>query len=70
MNKVGCHPPHWPLHWRIKTKNDLPICSNSIQMSKYKHQPSTAALESFGPPCKMIERLDYTYREVDIEDDG
>ena len=57
MNKAGCHPPHW------KTHMDLPVCTNASQMESH---PISKARESFGLPCKMIDRLDFSYQEHDF----
>ena len=60
MRETGCHPPHWiPL-------TNLSLCSNPRQMKIFRAQPSTDKVESFDPPCKHIERLDYSYEEVDL----
>ena len=61
MVETGCHPPHWI------SKNGLPVCSNSTQMKKFADQPTTAKVEMYDPPCKIIERLDYTYDEKDMD---
>lgn len=58
INRAGCHPPYW------KTQSKLPVCANAFQMEL----PQTHnAPESFGLPCKMVERLDFSYREIDHE---
>ena len=61
MLEAGCHPPH-----RNSTHN-IPICSNSSQMKKVDRQPSTTKVDSYAPPCKSILRLDYDYKETDLE---
>ena len=58
MSRVGCHPPHW------KTQTNVPVCSNASQMKKPQLHK---ARESFQFPCKMIDRLDFTYLEDDYE---
>ena len=60
LRKAGCRPPHW------KTDLDLSICSDPQQMKIFSRQPNTAELESFIQPCKIINKLDYTYEEYDI----
>ena len=64
MHKVGCHPPHW----RFRKDKSLPVCSNTSQMKEFAEQPHTNDLESFDPPCKHIDQLDYIYHEVDLND--
>ena len=59
MTKAGCQPPHW------KTKLGVALCSNSTDMRIFKDQPSTKQIQSYDPPCKVIERLDYVYNEVE-----
>ena len=61
MKKVGCHPPHW------KSEHDLPICSDASQMKSFSGQPNTFAVESFGLPCKMIDRLQYFSPERNLK---
>ena len=61
MKKVGCHPPHW------KTKYDVPIYSNASQMKTFSKQPTTFTVESFGQPCKLIDRLQYSFKEYKID---
>ena len=64
---VGCRP----YHWNFEDKNDkTPICSNSSQMKKFLMQPDTIDVESFTPPCKTIDQLEYIYHEEDITDQG
>ena len=60
MRETGCHPPHW-----ISSTN-LSVCSNARQMKVFRAQPSTDKVESFDPPCKHIERLDYRFEETDL----
>ena len=65
--KIGCRP----YHWKFEDKNDItPICSNSSQMKKFLMQPDTIDVESFTPPCKTIDQLEYIYHEEDITDQG
>ena len=59
MRKVGCRPPHW------ETTSNLSLCSNEFQMKPFAEQPSTIEVESFPPPCKVIDRLDYVFSEFD-----
>ena len=66
MNNVGCRP----IHWRFREKNHLPICTNASQMKQFSNQPRTSDVEYFYPPCKVIERLQYSYHESDIDYKG
>ena len=61
MNKVGCHPPYW------KSDNDLPVCSTTGQMDTFPWSHMMNEMESFDPPCREIDRLDFSYREKDIK---
>ena len=63
MNEIGCHPPHW------KANTSLPLCSNATQMKIFVDQPSTDKVETYDPPCHIIERLDSIYYEKDIDKD-
>ena len=63
MTEAKCRPSHWT------TTLNLPLCSNATAMKNFKWQPSTAQIEIYGPPCKVIERLDYTYHEKDEKED-
>ena len=62
MKEVGCRPPQW------KTPLNLTLCWNKEQMSTYsfREQPRTPKLQTFPPPCRVIDRLDYVYKEKDI----
>ena len=64
MHKVGCHPPHW----RFRKDMSLPVCSNTTQMRAFAEQSQINDLESFDPPCKHIDQLDYIYHETDLND--
>lgn len=64
MKDAGCQPPHW------KSKFDLPICSDADQMSHFSDQPPTTETESFVPPCKVIDQLDYTFYEKSYFEEG
>ena len=66
MRRIGCHPPHW----RFRNKYELNVCTNASQLKNFSEQPDTADIESFVPPCKMIDQLDYTYLEHDLSDYG
>ena len=57
MLEAACRPPHW-----TSSKN-FPLCNNATQMAKFARQPTTAFVVSLNPPCKSIDRLDYTYLE-------
>ena len=60
MRKAGCRPPHW------KANFDLPICSNPNQMKTFSKQPTTADMESYIKPCRVIYHLDSSYSESNI----
>ena len=45
-------------------KKDLPVFSNASLMEL---QPISKVRESFGIPCKMIDRLDFSYLEEDSD---
>ena len=59
MLQTNCRPVHW------NSTLDLPICSNATQMKVFARQPTIGMIESLNPPCKSIDRLDYSYLEVD-----
>ena len=59
MNRVGCCPPH------LRTTSDLPTCNNATYMKPFVKQPGTAEIESFRPPCKVMNRVEYLYDEKD-----
>ena len=61
MNKVGCHPPNW------KTDHDLPDCSTAAEMESFSWIQMMNALESFVYPCRIIDRLDFSYEESEID---
>ena len=61
--KAGCHPPHW------SSTQNFSLCKNKVQMKKFSRQPSTATVEMHIPPCKIIDRLDYFYEEIDAKND-
>ena len=61
---AGCIPKYWNLTIKV------PFCTNTTQMEKFADQPSPAMVESLNPPCKMIDRLDYSYEEIDEENSG
>ena len=60
MNEIGCRPPHW------NTTSDLPTCHDAIRMKSFSKQPKTFEIESFDPPCRVINRLDYIYEEKNL----
>lgn len=64
MLKAGCKPPHW------KTSHKIPMCSKPEQMVYFEDQPSTTKVESFGPPCNVIQSLQYTYEENELVTEG
>ena len=57
--EVGCRPPHW------NTTSDLAMCTNPEEMKHFKDEPTTAKVQSFDPPCNVIERIQYNYFEDD-----
>ena len=59
MKETGCHPSHW------KPPTSLPLCTNETEMKNFALQPTTLKVEMYDPPCKVIERLDYAYKEKD-----
>ena len=63
MNEVGCRPPHW------KTTSGLPICADAISIKQFSNQPSTFEIENFNQPCRVINQLDYFYREKNLDDE-
>ena len=63
MNDIGCHPSHW------KIDSNLPICSSAKQMKNVSYQPATYKVETSPQPCRIIDRLDYTYTERDMDSD-
>ena len=60
MNNIGCHPPQW------KFDSKFPNCSSDQQMRNLSRQPVAYDVASFTQPCKIIDRLDYTYSESDL----
>ena len=56
----GCRPKYWNL-----TAN-VPYCTTTTQMKKFKDQPTQAMIESHSSPCRFIDRLDYIYEELDV----
>ena len=60
MNNIGCHPPQW------KFDSKFPNCSSDQQMRNLSRQPLAYDVASFTQPCKIIDRLDYTYSESDL----
>ena len=59
ISEVGCRPPHW------NTTSDLAMCTSPDQMKHFKDEPTTAKVQSFDPPCNVIERIQYDYFEDD-----
>ena len=59
MLKSGCRPPHW------NTNQNFTLCSRPEQMVRFSDQPSTTDVLSYGPPCRVIENLHYSYHEQD-----
>ena len=57
MLKVGCRPPHW------NTSLNLKLCSTLEQMKDFRDQPNTPKVQVLDSPCKVIERLHYSYQE-------
>ena len=64
MLKAGCRPPHWT------TSNNFSLCSKREQMTHFENRKWTEKVEAFGPPCKVIERLQYSYNEDEYEKEG
>ena len=62
--EVGCRPPQWT------KQNDLPVCSKAIQMQNFSREPLDSKIDSFDPPCKVIDQLDYTYQEYSFQNKG
>ena len=62
INKNGCRPPHW------KMSPNISICTNTKKMEPFSIQPCTCAIKSFMDPCRVIDRIDYTYDEQDLDD--
>jgi len=60
MNDVGCRPPYW------KSSANLSFCQSFDEMMNFIPHPATDRVESYDPPCKHIERLDFNYQEIDI----
>ena len=60
MHDVGCQPPHW------KSNSNLSICSSANQIKNFSDQPGTNEIEFATPPCKVIDRLDYSYEEREV----
>ena len=63
IKQAKCRPPHWP-----STLNTS-LCLNTTLMKIFARQPSTAYVEAQTPPCKIIDRLDYRFEEVDANTD-
>ena len=59
MNDVGCHPPHW------KLESMLPNCTSAKDMKHLSKEPSQYEVALAPQPCRIIDRLDYTYTERD-----
>ena len=54
MKKVGCRPPHWD------KMIDLPKCSAKEQIKQFYELNLTGQY----PPCKHIQKVLYTYEEL------
>ena len=59
MKESGCHPPHW------NSTRNLPLCTNATEMKMFAKRPTFSKIDMYIPPCKSIERIDYTYTEKD-----
>ena len=59
MMEAGCRPPHW------NTTQNLTLCSKPEEMKYFEDQPTTTKVQSFGPPCYVVENLHYDYHEMD-----
>ena len=64
MLKAGCRPPHWT------TSQNFSLCSKREQMTHFEDKTWTEKVEAFGPPCNVIERLQYSYNEDEYEKEG
>ena len=64
MSAAGCRPPHW------EATHNLSLCSNPNHMAYFYDQPLPAAIEKFGPPCTVIENLQYRYYEQEYSNKG
>ena len=62
IKKAGCRPPHWT------TSQNLPLCSAPNQMAHFRDEKWNTKIESFGPPCNVIDRLQYSYKEKEHEE--
>ena len=62
INEIGCRPPYW------KISPNMPICEETEEMKTFYFPFSRRSLSSFMPPCRVIDRLDYTYREENLND--
>ncbi len=56
MIKTGCRAPHW------NTSQNLTKCYKKEQMKNFTDIPTYTNLH-FDPPCRVIDRLHYTYHE-------
>ena len=59
INDVGCHPSHW------KLESKLPDCKSAKEMKYFSEEPSAYEVAIATQPCKIIDRLDYSYTERD-----
>ena len=63
-NAVGCNPPHW------KTDLKFPQSTNRSQTKALTDMKFNWDIESFVPPCRVIDRLDNTLTELDLDSNG
>ena len=64
MLDAGCRPPHWT------TNHILNLCSTQEKMKIFKDQPTTTKVESFYPPCSVVQNIHYSYEEKNYRHKG
>ena len=64
MLDTGCRPPHWT------TNHNLNLCSTPEKMKIFKDQPTTTKVESFNPPCSVVQNIHYSYEEKNYRHKG
>ena len=55
MNRIGCRPPHW------KIEINLPNCSKKEELKQFYYLD----LSDQNPPCKGIQKVLYSYEDLD-----
>ena len=58
MDENGCQPPHW------KNLNYLENCTNKEQLSEFYY----LNMDAQTPPCTIIQKVIYSYQELDFSD--